>query len=61
MKIAHGAIGPGTVIEARVLRSITELDQAAIDAVSQWRFESTLLNGEPIEVEMNVTINFTLR
>jgi protein TonB len=51
----------GSVIEARVLRSIPELDQAAIDAVSQWQFESTLLNGEPVEVEMNVTLNCTLR
>jgi TonB family protein len=51
----------GSVIEARVLRSIPELDQAAIDAVSQWQFEPTLLNGEPVELEMNVTVNFTLR
>ena len=51
----------GSVIEARVIRSIPELDQAAIDAVRQWRFEPTLLNGEPVEVEMNVTVNFTSR
>lgn len=46
--------------EVQVLRSIPELDQAAIDAVSQWQFEPTLLNGEPVEVEMSVTIQFTL-
>jgi TonB family protein len=51
----------GSVIEARVLRSIPELDQAAIDAVNQWQFEPTRLNGEPVELEMNVTVNFTLR
>jgi TonB family protein len=51
----------GSVIETRVLRSIPELDQAAIDAVIQWQFEPTRLKGEPVEVEMNVTINFTLR
>ena len=50
----------GSVIETKVLRSIPELDQAAIDAVVQWEYEPTLLNGEPVEVEMNVTINFTL-
>jgi TonB family protein len=50
----------GSVIEAGVLRSVPELDQAAIDAVRQWQFEPTLLNGEPIEVEMNVVVNFTL-
>lgn len=51
----------GSVASARVLRSIPELDQAAIDAVLQWVYEPTLLNGEPIEVKLNVTINFTLR
>jgi TonB family protein len=50
----------GSVIDTEVLRSIPELDQAAIDAVNQWRFEPTLLNGEPVEVEMSVTIQFTL-
>jgi hypothetical protein len=28
--------------------------------VSQWEFEPTLLNGEPVEIEMTITINFTL-
>jgi TonB family protein len=50
----------GLVIETSVLRSIPELDQAAIDAVSQWQYETTLLNGDPVEIEMIVTINFTL-
>ena len=43
------------------LRSIPMLDQAAIDGVLQWIYEPTLLNGVPIQVEMTVTINFTLR
>ena len=51
----------GFVIDAEVLRSIPELDQAAINAVSLWQFEPTLLNGEPVEMEMNVTVNFTLQ
>jgi TonB family protein len=51
----------GSVIETRVAESVPELDQAAIDAVVQWQYEPTLLNGEPVEVEMTVTINFTLR
>ena len=50
----------GSVIDTEVLRSIPELDQAAIDAVNQWLFEPTLLNGEPVEVEMSVTVQFTL-
>jgi TonB family protein len=50
----------GSVSEAKVLRSIPLLDQAAIDAVRQWRFQPTLLNGQPVEVVMVVTVNFTL-
>jgi TonB family protein len=51
----------GSVIATKIMRSIPALDQAAIDAVNQWKFEPTLLNGEPVEVEMTVTINFTLQ
>jgi TonB family protein len=48
----------GSVIEAGVMRSIPALDSAAIDAVRQWQFEPTLLNGEPVEIEMTVSIKF---
>ena len=48
----------GLVEEAHVLRSIPLLDQAALDAVKQWQFEPTLMNGAPIPVIMTVTINF---
>jgi TonB family protein len=51
----------GSVIGTTVLRSIPALDQAAVDAVRQWEFEPTVLNGEPVEIEMAVTINFTLQ
>ena len=50
----------GTVVETRVVQSIPELDQAAIDAVRQWVYTPTVLDGEAVEVEMNVFINFTL-
>jgi TonB family protein len=50
----------GTVTDVHVLRSVPMLDQAAIDAVSQWRYEPTLVEDVPVEVEMNVFINFTL-
>jgi TonB family protein len=49
----------GHVEEAHVLRSIPLLDQAALDAVKQWEFTPTLLNGVPKPVIMTVTINFT--
>jgi protein TonB len=50
----------GGVEDARVLRSIPLLDQAALDAVKQWRFDPTLLNGQPVPIVMTLTINFTL-
>ena len=50
----------GSVKEGRVLRSIPLLDQAALDAVVQWRYQPTLLNGAPVEVIATVTVNFTL-
>lgn len=50
----------GTVHEARILRSVAELDKAALDAVMLWKYTPTLLNGEPVEVIMTVTVTFTL-
>ena len=59
--IIEATIGvDGTVQEARVLRSIPLLDSAALDAVKQWEFTPTLLNGEPVPVIMTVTVQFTL-
>jgi TonB family protein len=50
----------GAVSDARILRSIPLLDQAALDAVRQWRYAPTLLNGAPVPVIMTATVNFTL-
>jgi len=56
----EATIGPdGKVIDAEVVRSIPMLDQAALDAVRQWEYMPTLLNGVPVPVLMTVTINFT--
>ena len=60
--IIEATIGPnGRVQDARVLRSIPLLDQAALDAVKQWEFTPTLLNGVPVPVIMTVTVQFTLQ
>jgi protein TonB len=60
--IIEATIGrDGTVIETRVLRSVPLLDKAAVDAVRQWRFTPTLLNGVPVPIVMTVTVNFELR
>jgi TonB family protein len=48
----------GFIEDARVLRSIPLLDEAALDAVKQWQFEPPLVNGQPTAVTMTVTVNF---
>jgi len=50
----------GSVENAQILRSIPLLDQAAVEAVTQWRFTPTLLNGRAVPVIMTVTMNFVL-
>lgn len=52
----------GSVASARVLSAQVHPDfaAAALDAVRQWRFTPTLLNGEPVEVVMNVSVTFRL-
>jgi periplasmic protein TonB len=50
----------GTVREVKVLRSDPLFDQAAMEAVKQWRFTTPMLNGQPIPVVMTVTVGFTL-
>lgn len=50
----------GSVRDVKVVRSVPLLDAAAIDAVRQWRFTSTLLNGVPVQVLMTVTVTFNL-
>ena len=52
--------GGGYVVDVNILRSVPLLDQAALDAVRQWQFTPTLLNGAPVNVMMTVTVNFTL-
>lgn len=60
--IIEATIGTdGTVQNAKVLRSIPLLDDAALAAVRQWRFTPTLVNGQPVPVVMTVAVNFRLR
>ena len=49
----------GKVADARVLKSVPLLDQAALDAVRQWEYQPSLLNGVPTVVILTVTIKFT--
>jgi protein TonB len=50
----------GSVQSVRVLRSQPLLEQAAVDAVRQWEYTPTLLNGVPVPVVMTVTVSFAL-
>jgi len=61
--LIEATIGPdGRVQDARVLHSVVALlDQAALDAVRQWAYEPSLLNGEAVSVIMTVVVNFALQ
>jgi protein TonB len=50
----------GKVTDVKVLRGIPLLDASAIEAVKQWVYTPTLLNGVPVPVIMTVTVNFRL-
>ena len=50
----------GTVRDVRVESGLPLLAQAAIEAVKQWRYRPYFLNGEPVEIDSLITINFNL-
>lgn len=50
----------GAVQQVIVLDGPAELTQAAVEAVKQWVYKPTLLNGNPVQVETNIDVNFTL-
>jgi periplasmic protein TonB len=51
----------GNVKTVRVVRGHPLFDEPAIDAVRQWRYQPLLLNGQPTEFILNVTVAFNLR
>jgi TonB family protein len=57
--LVEATIGPdGKVADARVLRSVALLDQAALDAVRQWEYAPTRVRGVAVPVIITVAINF---
>jgi protein TonB len=50
----------GSIANLRVASGPPVLQQAALDAVSQWRYRPYLLNGDPVEVETTINVVFTL-
>jgi protein TonB len=56
-----GVLGTdGRIHELKVLRGHPLLVKAALDAVLQWIFEPTMLNGQAVEVAAPITVNFIL-
>ena len=51
----------GDVADVTVVRSVPWLDEAAVEAVRQWRYTRTLVDGVAVPVIMTVTVNFQLR
>ena len=51
----------GSIESLRVIRGHPLLNQAALDAVQQWKYRPTMLNGEPVEVITTVTVTFSLQ
>jgi TonB family protein len=70
--IAHQARVQGTVVLSAVISTEGSIEtltlksghpmlvQAAIDAVKQWKYKPYLLNNEPVEVDTEIRVNFTL-
>lgn len=51
----------GKVSDAAVTQSIPLLDRAALEAVRQWEYTPSVVDGKPVPVIMTVTVNFTLQ
>jgi len=50
----------GTLTRVKVLSGDSVLAASAVEAVRQWKYRPYLLNGEPVEIETQITINFRL-
>ena len=50
----------GKVAQLEVISGHPLLVQSALDAVKQWRYKPTLLNGDPVEVDTTITVTFTM-
>jgi protein TonB len=51
----------GTIDSLRVVSGHPFLVRAAIEAVQQWIYKPTLLNGDPVPVATTITVNFSFR
>ena len=61
--LLHAVVGmDGRPLQLQVLNSQInpDLARAAVEAVSQWRYQPTLLNGEPVEIDTTIQVKFSL-
>lgn len=60
--VVEATIGKnGKIKDAKVVRSVFILDQAALEAIKKWEYEPPIINGTPVELILTVTINFVLK
>src|ERR1019366_8942347 len=50
----------GTIQDLKVISGLPLLIPSALEAVKQWVYQRTLLNGEPVEVSTQIDVNYTL-
>jgi protein TonB len=50
----------GDISAVKIVSGDARLARAAVDAVKQWKYKPYLLNGEPVEIQTQVTMNFKL-
>ena len=50
----------GDISDVKILSGDKQLAQSALVAVKQWKYKPYLLNGEPVEIQTQITVNFKL-
>ena len=51
----------GTIRSLQVVSGDPLFLQSALDAVGQWRYRATVLNGQPVEIDTYITVIYTLQ
>ena len=50
----------GNITAVKIIHGDPQLARAALEAVKQWKYKPYLLNGEPVEIQTQITVNFKL-
>ena len=59
--VLHAVIGKdGAITNLQTVSGPEELRQSANEAVRQWTYKPYLVNGEPVEVDTTITVNYSL-